>query len=641
MDHTRAGQKNRILTIPRTASSLATFRALYGRALVEHAEEINLRSEDLGLEGFISLGGSQSRGFQNFYVNRHPMAFGDIQRAVEKCFASSTFSRFASDERTGPYNLPHTRRSPKKVERKPIYVLNLSISPSQVDNFVEPAKSMVQFQDTNRVLAFVLEVVNRFLDRNNLLSTQPRPAETSLGSPRKRLRREDAQSSSRYSQQDHFVGSMPNVRERALPPHKLPETISSHPAHIIASADGPPAILDDSGYFEWTDPSSGESFLVDSNSGNSFPRNRLPDHIRKGTPTSAGGVGEDVETPCFDRRSLRTGSLGSESRAEKPHKIPEWLVKAMQAIAQQNPTFHFTEPEVFSTRSIDPSVQRPRPHAHAFTSWGNIYTSNLSQSSKPASDTFSTGDLKSAQVIAQVDTKFIACLLQRPDRILALVDQHAADERVRVERYLKRLCAGFLRGEVEVLKMEKPRRVLLTRREAEILQGQGVLDSLERWGLWLELNVPTSQQGPSTQDFEFAQVDVTGVPDVIASKLAAERELGAFVRSMVATVETNESTPWPTVSSNDQGDKDWVKALRYCPAPLLELVNSKACRGAIMFNDPLDLSQCEHLIQQLSETVFPFQCAHGRPSIAPLTKVAGPKPRPVVVDWEAFDQDDK
>ncbi|KAG8714262.1 DNA mismatch repair protein [Ceratobasidium sp. 394] len=146
MDHTHAGQKNRILTIPQTTSSLATFRALYGKALVEHAEEINLRSEDLRLEGFISLEGSQSRGFQNFYVNRHPMAFGDIQRAIEKCFASSAFSRFASDEQTGPYNPSNARRSPKKTERKPIYVLNLSISPSQVDNFVEPAKSMVQFQ---------------------------------------------------------------------------------------------------------------------------------------------------------------------------------------------------------------------------------------------------------------------------------------------------------------------------------------------------------------------------------------------------------------------------------------------------------------------------------------------------------------
>ncbi|KAG8714261.1 DNA mismatch repair protein [Ceratobasidium sp. 394] len=429
---------------------------------------------------------------------------------------------------------------------------------------------------------------------------------------------------------------MPKMQEQASALHSLPEIASSHFGYAGPLVDEP-TTFDDSGYFEWTDPASGESFLVDSNTGNSFPRNRLPSHIPKDASASVDpDVGEDMVPPCFDRRSLRPSNLGSEPRAEEPHKIPGWLVKAMQ----QNPTFHSAEQGVFSAGTTDPGAQRPRSHAHTFKSLGNTYTSNLFQSSKPISDTFSTSDLKSAQVVAQVDTKFIACLFQRPDRILVLVDQHAADERVRVEKYLKMLCSGFLRGEVEVLKIDKPKRVLLTRREAEILRGQDALDSLERWGLWLELNVPTSQPSSSTQEFEFVQVDVTGVPSVVASKLTTERELGAFVRSMVATVETNESTPWPAASFDGQGERDWVKSLRYCPAPLLELVNSKACRGAIMFNDPLDLGQCKHLMQQLSETVFPFQCAHGRPSIAPLTKVAGLKPRPVVVDWEAFDQDD-
>jgi DNA mismatch repair protein MLH3 len=31
-----------------------------------------------------------------------------------------------------------------------------------------------------------------------------------------------------------------------------------------------------------------------------------------------------------------------------------------------------------------------------------------------------------------------------------------------------------------------------------------------------------------------------------------------------------------------------------------------------MFNDSLSVAQCETLVKQLSETVFPFQCAHGR-----------------------------
>ncbi|KAG8723536.1 DNA mismatch repair protein [Ceratobasidium sp. 395] len=432
----------------------------------------------------------------------------------------------------------------------------------------------------------------------------------------------------------HVAASVSNVQSQTPPPRNLT-------SHLFArnspGTNEPLATFDDSGYFEWTDPSSGESFLVDSNTGNSFSGNHLSSCIYEGTKDSAkDDERKNAEPSFFDRRSLKPSLFSLELEAKKSNKIPEWLTKAMR----HNPIFRPTEPEVFSTRTVDSNTQDSRPHAHTRKSWEDTYTSNLSQTSKPASDTFSASDLKNAQIIAQVDTKFIACLLRCPEGILTLIDQHAADERVRVEKYLKRLCSGFLRGEVEVLSTEKPRRVLLTRRETEILQAHGVPDLLERWGLWVELNMPTSQWSPSTQESEFFQVDVTGVPDVIASKLTTERDLGLFVKAMIATVEANEATPWPIASSEKQGENDWVKALRFCPTPLLELVNSKACRGAIMFNDPLDQHQSEDLIQRLSETVFPFQCAHGRPSIAPLTKVFESKSKPAVVDWEAFDRED-
>lgn len=86
----------------------------------------------------------------------------------------------------------------------------------------------------------------------------------------------------------------------------------------------------------------------------------------------------------------------------------------------------------------------------------------------------------------------------------------------------------------------------------------------------------------------------------------------------------------PVISdlSTSYDEFSWLKALRWCPRELLDLVNSKACRGtdhsirfcsilikfpgAIMFNDTLSILQCENLVKGLSETAFPFQCAHGR-----------------------------
>lgn len=45
-----------------------------------------------------------------------------------------------------------------------------------------------------------------------------------------------------------------------------------------------------------------------------------------------------------------------------------------------------------------------------------------------------------------------------------------------------------------------------------------------------------------------------------------------------------------------------------------------------MFNDPLSIADCERLIQRLSRCAFPFQCAHGRPSMAPVLDL-GTEPR--------------
>ena len=48
------------------------------------------------------------------------------------------------------------------------------------------------------------------------------------------------------------------------------------------------------------------------------------------------------------------------------------------------------------------------------------------------------------------------------------------------------------------------------------------------------------------------------------------------------------------------------------------MVNSRACRSAVMFNDELTIQECEALVAKLVKCVFPFMCAHGRPSMVPL-----------------------
>lgn len=37
-----------------------------------------------------------------------------------------------------------------------------------------------------------------------------------------------------------------------------------------------------------------------------------------------------------------------------------------------------------------------------------------------------------------------------------------------------------------------------------------------------------------------------------------------------------------------------------------------------MFNDVLSKPECQNLVERLSHCSFPFQCAHGRPTMVPL-----------------------
>lgn len=135
-------------------------------------------------------------------------------------------------------------------------------------------------------------------------------------------------------------------------------------------------------------------------------------------------------------------------------------------------------------------------------------------------------------------------------------------------------------------------------------------------------------------------------------QLLMHDELRDLIKSTLVHLETvgyplsNPSTPFssqqpsqPSLSQSAPSTQNqpWQRALRYCPPHLLDLLNSKACRGAIMFNDPLTVEQCERLVGQLSRTDAPFVCAHGRPSLSVLMGVGTgePKGKPCV-DWGRF-----
>ncbi|KIR29711.1 DNA mismatch repair protein MLH3 [Cryptococcus deuterogattii LA55] len=262
----------------------------------------------------------------------------------------------------------------------------------------------------------------------------------------------------------------------------------------------------------------------------------------------------------------------------------------------------------------------------------------------------SKSSLSEATVLGQVDQKFIAVVLHTTLNLttLALIDQHAADERISVEKVLLELCEGFARDDLSVAELTKTQpMIILTQAETQILSQPGVLPLFKRWGI--RLTVPSElSQG------EYVQVKVDAVPLALLSRLGRKEglEMTRLVRGYLPVVaeHTGEITnlvknlEGKAMKGGEDGDTEgygghWGRVMRFMPREMLELANSKACRGAIMFEDRLSYDQCGRLVHQLSRTKFPFMCAHGRPSMVPLVILNEQHDKPVTkayrkINWE-------
>ncbi|KAI8977991.1 hypothetical protein BDB01DRAFT_295083 [Pilobolus umbonatus] len=230
------------------------------------------------------------------------------------------------------------------------------------------------------------------------------------------------------------------------------------------------------------------------------------------------------------------------------HLVPQFLT-SIHAYANPPPlikkeTRYLTRPHPYLSH-MSPSLMLSYPHPTIRPKPGPTQPYTLSKH-----------DLHHATLVTQLDRKYI---LVHHTRTLLFIDQHAADERIRLESLQSQVATRTLSSPL-VLPLDEP----LTARSMSVLS---------QWGFRLRV----------TQD----QVWVTVVPEVIADKCH-------LLRPML------------------------FKAQESRTCPFIDILKSKACRGAVMFNDPLTISQCQSILQKLSTCTYPFQCAHGRPSVFPV-----------------------
>jgi DNA mismatch repair protein MutL len=186
----------------------------------------------------------------------------------------------------------------------------------------------------------------------------------------------------------------------------------------------------------------------------------------------------------------------------------------------------------------------------------------------PASaEPLQAGFFSSMQVLGQILGCYIVCASSAG---LALIDQHAAHERVAFEKLRRQLNAG----RVERQNLLIAQTVELNAGEMMLLERK--LDLMERFGFTLEPFGPASYA-------------ITAVP-----ALLAEGDYAQIVRQMVAEL----------------ADVDTSSRLRQYLEDRLATV---ACHSVIRANRRLEIHEMRALLAALDQIDFATQCPHGRP----------------------------
>jgi len=184
------------------------------------------------------------------------------------------------------------------------------------------------------------------------------------------------------------------------------------------------------------------------------------------------------------------------------------------------------------------------------------------------------GFFSSLYILGQILGCYVVCSCPHG---LALIDQHAAHERVFFEKFRRQLNTGNIQKQSLLI----PQTIELSAGELLLLEQK--VPALERFGFLLEPFGPDSYA-------------ITAVP-----ALLPEGDCRPIVRQMVAELADVENS----------------EKLRQ---HLEERLATMACHSVIRANRKLEMSEMRELLRELDQIEFATQCPHGRPVLVEFSQ---------------------
>ncbi|KAF7546551.1 hypothetical protein G7Z17_g8362 [Cylindrodendrum hubeiense] len=305
-----------------------------------------------------------------------------------------------------------------------------------------------------------------------------------------------------------------------------------------------------------------------------------PEDMSRSSSSSGVVVITDSGLPSVD-----LGVPTEQPKEEQPkHQQSKWLQNVIQS--WENPIFE-------TAHSSIPTIDDTDEPSHHCGKRGDACV-NFDAATMGLNGRVSRHALAQATVISQVDRKFILVKLPLEDvatgdskmdkrgSALVMLDQHAVDERCRLED----LMAGFFthdtssgntKANIEAL--GRPLVFEVSSKEHDLLEQHR--DYFAAWGI--VYNTPSPPKPASKR----CTVVVTGLPPSILERCRQEpRLLIDLLRKEIWQIVDN-GVPPRSRSSSSQTDTPWISRFHGCPQGIVEMLHSRACRSAIMFNDPL------------------------------------------------------
>ncbi|EMF08291.1 uncharacterized protein SEPMUDRAFT_7923, partial [Sphaerulina musiva SO2202] len=557
------------------------------------------------LRGMICLHAAPTRRCQFLAIGITPCSSHEILHAVNKVFESSSFGAVEDSTERDSRNRGKLPNGHVNLDRHPMYVLQL--------NFVErrkcaPADNAHLSEATIQSLTRLLEAaVQAWLESNHF-----RPRKT------KKRRRN---------------------MEQGSPAAAIEE---------LAQDDTTPRLDNNT---VWIDPISKQVFQVNSRTGVVLP---ISESHR--ATSSCGSAQEQRHRAAIDtavssagrpmslaRRSALASTRPQSAVSDKDKWLPGFLEE------WKNPVFAKRKEEPIPTASISgpgliEQLEEDR-RCCAADKYQQAFAGHGAKTGGLGGTKLSKHALSDAEVIGQVDRKFI--LVRMPARrhnhddepthnqngagsTLVLIDQHAASERIILEDLLADMLLTPTADTASdqqtfpgpIIKTSslvhsttraKPLIFEVSTHEYELFSRH--LSHFTYWGITYQLPSPTSAhslEGSPPQSRRQVhhhqhRLVVTHLPTVIAERCSHFPALA--IELLRTELWAIEDEPSPTT---------WLSLLPRMPTKLLHMIQSRACRSAIMFNDILPTAECRDTVTKLGNCIFPFVCAHGRCGVVPV-----------------------